>query len=140
MKGDYLYVASDRERKCHRLTKKLIIAKGIARQRKMKNISFNDKNKLMFYRYRKIKLSRFRVGNRVIEYQQVLFDESIKLAKKNVTVETKRVDKVINNTNINIDLSNFTDPDIFAFDYVNGIEWFHLYFKNHIVLITKSDE
>jgi hypothetical protein len=121
-KEEYIYVAGETENKCYRLTKDVVIAKAIARERNNKSLSFNDKKKKSLYRFKKVKLSYFRVKNRVIEYQQVLLDESIKLAKKNTIVETKKVDKNITNVNINVDLSDFKDPDLYVFDYQNGIE------------------
>ena len=45
--------------------------------------------------------------------------------------------KLLNLEDVNIDLTNFSDPDEYAFDYLNGIEWFHFYFKNYIVLIIR---
>ena len=119
-KNNDIYVAGDNEKSYHKITKELIIGKAIARERKLKSVSLNDRSKFVMYRFKKVKLAYFRLKKRVIEYQQELLNESIELAKKNTAIvnETKRINPNYTKS-INIDLTGFIDPNMYIDEYLN---------------------
>ena len=119
-KNDDIYIAGDNENMYHKIDKTLIIAKAIARERKLTTVSLNDRSKFKGYRFKKTKLAYFRLKNRVIEYEQELLDESIKIAKMNTVVNESKKTNVNMSVNIDIDLSNFVDPDTYAYEYLYG--------------------
>ena len=110
---DDIYVAGDHEHEYHIIKRKDILGKVISRQRKLKVLSFSVTPKKKLYTFKKVNLSKFRLGNRVTDFEQEALAESLELAastaKSNATEVEKKDYKY--DFDLDSDLQSFLNPD-----------------------------
>lgn len=113
-KEDEIFVAGDNEKAYRLITKNDIVGKAISRERKNKRLSFSLTPKKRFYTFRKVKLSYFRLGNRVINYEQEVNNESLEIASisayENKNAANNRID-IKYDIDLDSDLQSFINPD-----------------------------
>lgn len=115
--NDDIYVAGDNEREYHIVHKEEVIGKAIGRQRKKKYLSFSLNDKKKFYTFKKVNLAKFRLGNRVMNYDEDLSQESYEIAMQkleaNTQQQTQTQVKPQYSTDIDLDseLVGFLNPD-----------------------------
>lgn len=114
-KDDGIYVAGDNEKQYHVIQKEDIIGKVIGRERKNKFKSFSLTPGSKIYTFRKVKLSYFRLGNRVLDYQTEINYESLELAKQSAQQENQtaftNITKIDRDIDLDSDLASFLNPD-----------------------------
>ena len=110
---DDIYVAGDHEHEYHIIKKKDILGKVISRQRKLKVLSFSVTPKKKLYTFKKVNLSKFRLGNRVTDYEQEALAESLELASTMAKSNTTEVEKKDYKYDFDLDsdLQSFLNPD-----------------------------
>lgn len=110
---DDIYVAGDHEHEYHIIKKKDILGKVISRQRKLKVLSFSVTPKKKLYTFKKVNLSKFRLGNRVTDYEQEALAESLELASSMAKSNTTEVEKKDYKYDFDLDsdLQSFLNPD-----------------------------
>ena len=86
--GEDIYVAGDNEKEYHIIHKEDVIGKAIGRQRKKKYISFALNPSKKFYTFKKVKLAKLRLGNRVMNYDGDMSQESYEIAMQNIEANT----------------------------------------------------
>ena len=111
--NDDIYVAGDHEREYHIIKRKDVLGKVISRQRKLKVLSFSVTPKKKLYTFKKVNLSKFRLGNRVTDYEQEALAESLELAQATAKSNATEVEKKEYKYNIDLDsdLASFLNPD-----------------------------
>lgn len=111
---DDIFVAGDNEKEYHIIQKEDVIGKVILRQRKNKMLSFSLAPKKRIYTFKKVNLAFLRLGNRIIDHEQEVTNESLELAAQSA-VENKTLfeNKTEIKTNIDLDsdLASFLSPD-----------------------------
>ncbi len=117
-KEDDIYVAGDNEKAYHVIRKEDIIGKAIGRQRKKKflSFSFTKNSKTKFYDFRKVNLARFRLGNRILDYEQEVDNdvyENALLLSENAQAQQQQAEKpkYIIDIDLDSDLADFLNPD-----------------------------
>lgn len=112
-----IYVAGDNEREYHIAHREDVVGKAIGRQRKKKYLSFSLKNNQKFYLFRKVNLAKLRLGNRVMNYDDDMSQESFEIAMQNLDATqqttTTEVKPTYNTAGIDLDseLADFLNPD-----------------------------
>lgn len=111
---DDIFVAGDNEKEYHIIKKEDVVGKVILRQRKNKMLSFSLAPKKRIYTFKKVNLAFLRLGNRIIDHEQEVTNESLELAAQSA-VENKTLfeNKTEIKTNIDLDsdLASFLSPD-----------------------------
>ena len=117
-KDDDIYVAGDNEKAYHIIRKEEIIGKAIGRQRKKKflSFSFTKNTKTKFYDFRKVNLAKFRLGNRVLDYEQEVDNdvyENALLLSETTQAQQQQAEKpkYIIDIDLDSDLADFLNPD-----------------------------
>lgn len=116
-KEDDIYVAGDNEKAYHVIRKEEIIGKAIGRQRKKKFLSFSfTKNyKTKFYDFRKVNLAKFRLGNRILDYEQEVdndvYENALLLSETTQAQQQVEKPKYIIDIDLDSDLADFLNPD-----------------------------
>ena len=77
---DDIFVAGDNEKEYHIIQKEDVVGKVILRQRKNKMLSFSLAPKKRIYTFKKVNLAFLRLGNRIIDHEQEVTNESLELA------------------------------------------------------------
>ena len=110
---DDIYVAGDNEHEYHIVKRKDILGKVISRQRKLKVLSFSVTPKKKFYTFKKVNLSKFRLGNRVTDYETEALEESLELAQASAKSNATEVEKKDYKYDFDLDsdLQSFLNPD-----------------------------
>ena len=111
-----IYVAGDHEREYHITHKEDVAGKAIGRQRKKKYLSFSLNPTKRFYTFKKVNLAKFRLGNRVMGYDEDMSQESFEIAMQNLdtTTTVEQQPKQVYNTSdldLDSDLADFLNPD-----------------------------
>ena len=118
-KDEDIYVAGDNENRYHTVQKDNVVGKVIARDRNHVHYSLAV-NKKTFYDFKKTKLVKQRLGNRVTHYEQDLLEESLLRAQlmaeeelNDTLTEVTRINETYNLQGIDLDtdLAMFIDPD-----------------------------
>ena len=113
-KDDGIYVAGDNEKHYHIIQKEDVIGRVIGRERKNRFKSFSLTPVSKIYTFRKVKLSYFRLGNRVLDYQTEINNESLELAKLSAQQEQTsftNITKIDRDIDLDSDLASFLNPD-----------------------------
>lgn len=116
-KDDDIYVAGDNEKAYHIIRKEEIVGKAIGRQRKKKflSFSFTKNTKTKFYDFRKVNLAKFRLGNRILDYEQEVDNDAYEnalLLSENVQAQQQaEKPKYIIDIDLDSDLADFLNPD-----------------------------
>ncbi len=116
-KDDDIYVAGDNEKAYHVIRKEEIVGKAIGRQRKKKflSFSFTKNTKTKFYDFRKVNLAKFRLGNRILDYEQEVDNDAYEnalLLSENVQAQQQaEKPKYIIDIDLDSDLADFLNPD-----------------------------
>lgn len=122
-KEDDIYVAGDNEKAYHIIRKEDIVGKVLSRERKNKRLSFSLTPKKKFYTFKKVKLARFRLGNRILDFEQESNIESLELASQ--SIETKNLfenkAEIKYNIDLDSDLKSFLDPDVLVQEFRNSM-------------------
>ena len=110
---DDIYVAGDNEREYHIIKVKDVLGKVISRQRKLKVLSFSITPKKKLYTFKKVNLSKFRLGNRVTDYETEALEESLELAQATARSNATEVEKKEYKYDFDLDsdLQSFLNPD-----------------------------
>lgn len=110
---DDIYVAGDNEHEYHIIKRKDILGKVISRQRKLKVLSFSVTPKKKLYTFKKVNLSKFRLGNRVTDYESEALAESLELAQEAAKTNATEVEKKDYKYDFDLDsdLASFLNPD-----------------------------
>jgi len=118
--NDDIYVAGDNEKEYHITHKDDVIGKAIGRQRKKKYISFSLNPTKKFYTFKKVNLAKMRLGNRVMNYDEDLSQESYEIAMQNIeanlsannqTQQVKVQTPIASDIDLDSDLASFLNPD-----------------------------
>ena len=115
---DDIYVAGDHEKEYHIIHKEDVVGKAIGRQRKKKYISFSLNPAKKFYTFRKVNLAKMRLGNRVMNYDEDLSQESYEIAMQNLEATTQnqqtqqaKPTPVYTDIDLDSELQGFLNPD-----------------------------
>ncbi len=110
---DDIYVAGDNEHEYHIIKRKDILGKVISRQRKLKVLSFSVAPKKKIYTFKKVNLSKFRLGNRITDYETEALEESLELAQERAKINATEVEKKEYKYDFDLDsdLQSFLNPD-----------------------------
>ncbi len=110
---DDIYVAGDHEHEYHIIKRKDVLGKVISRQRKLKVLSFSVSPKKKFYTFKKVNLSKFRLGNRVTDFETEALAESLELAQEAAKTNATEVEKKDYKYDFDLDsdLQSFLNPD-----------------------------
>lgn len=112
-----IYVAGDNEREYHIIHKEDVVGKAIGRQRKKKYLSFSLKNTMKLYTFRKVNLAKLRLGNRVMNYDEDLSQESYEIAMQKIEANTlnqqatKPQTPIATDIDLDSELVGFLNPD-----------------------------
>lgn len=118
-KDEDIYVAGDNENRYHTVQKDAVVGKVIARDRNNSHYSLSVSKKT-FYDFKKTKLVKSRLGNRITHYEQELLEESLLKAQQmaeeeihETLTEVTRLNETYNLSGIDLDsdLAMFLDPD-----------------------------
>lgn len=111
---DDIFVAGDNEKEYHIIQKEDVVGKVILRQRKNKMLSFSLAPKKKIYTFKKVNLAFLRLGNRIIDHEQEVTNESLELAAQSA-VENKTLfenrTEIKTNIDLDSDLASFLNPD-----------------------------
>lgn len=112
-KEDDIYVAGDNEKEYRIIKKEDVIGRVVSRERNNKMLSFSLAPKKKFYTFKKVKLAYWRLGNRVINLEQDITNESLELAAQSIDNKTLFENKTEIKTNLDLDsdLASFLNPD-----------------------------
>lgn len=108
-----IYVAGDNEKQYRIIKKEDVIGRVIYRERNNKMLSFSLAPKNKFYTFKKVNLAYFRLGNRVIDLDQDITNESLELAAQSIDNKMIFENKTEIKTNLDLDsdLASFLNPD-----------------------------
>jgi hypothetical protein len=118
-KDEDIYVAGDNENRYHTVQKDAVVGKVIARDRNNAHYSLSL-GKKTFYDFKKTKLVKARLGNRITHYEQELLEESLLKAQQmaeeeihETLTEVTRLNETYNLQGIDLDsdLAMFLDPE-----------------------------
>ena len=119
-----IYVAGDHESEYHVIHREDVVAKALSRERKNKWLTltgFSKKKK--FYVFKKVKLAKLRLGNRVRTNEDDINSDAFEQAMQNVNAQQQAVQekqKYVITIDLDSDLAAFLNPDDLAREWLES--------------------
>ena len=119
-----IYVAGDHESEYHIIHREDVVAKALSRERKNKWLTltgFSKKKK--FYVFKKVKLAKLRLGNRVRTNEDDINSDAFEQAMQNVNAQAQTVQekpKYVITIDLDSDLAAFLNPDDLAREWLES--------------------
>ena len=121
---DDIYVAGDHESEYHIIHREDVVAKAISRERKNKWLTLTGfARKKRFYVFKKVKLAKLRLGNRVRTNEDDINSDALELAMQNVNAQQQQVQekpKYVITIDLDSDLAAFLNPDDLAKEWLEA--------------------
>ena len=121
---DDIYVAGDHESEYHVIHREDVVAKAISRERKNKWLTLTGfARKKRFYVFKKVKLAKLRLGNRVRTNEDDINSDALELAMQNVNAQQQAVQekpKYVITIDLDSDLASFLNPDDLAKEWLEA--------------------
>lgn len=121
---DDIYVAGDHESEYHIIHREDVVAKAISRERKNKWLTLTGfARKKRFYVFKKVKLAKLRLGNRVRTNEDDINSDALELAMQNVNAQQQAVQekpKYVITIDLDSDLASFLNPDDLAKEWLEA--------------------
>ena len=121
---DDIYVAGDHESEYHVIHREDVVAKAISRERRNKWLTLTGfARKKRFYVFKKVKLAKLRLGNRVRTNEDDINSDALELAMQNVNAQQQAVQdkpKYVITIDLDSDLASFLNPDDLAKEWLEA--------------------
>lgn len=121
---DDIYVAGDHESEYHVIHREDVVAKAISRERKNKWLTLTGfARKKRFYVFKKVKLAKLRLGNRIRTNEDDINSDALELAMQNVNAQQQAVQekqKYVITIDLDSDLASFLNPDDLAKEWLEA--------------------
>ncbi len=119
-----IYIAGDHESEYHIIHREDVVAKAISRERKNKWLTLTGfSKKKRFYVFKKVKLAKLRLGNRVRTNEDDINSDAFEQAMQNVNAQAQTVQekpKYVITIDLDSDLAAFLNPDDLAREWLES--------------------
>lgn len=119
-----IYVAGDNESEYHVIHREDVVGKAISRERRNKWLTLTGfSKKKRFYVFKKVKLAKLRLGNRVRTNEDDINSDAFEAAMQNVNAQQQQVQekpKYVITIDLDSDLASFLNPDDLAREWLES--------------------